>query len=99
MILTTTSTIEGRKIVEYQGVVFGEVVAGVDFWKDMAATLRNLVGGRSASYEDELVKARSAAMSELRERAGKLVSFFVAIGMIAALLVGFKGNKKDRDQE
>lgn len=72
MILTTTSTIEGRKIVEYQGVIFGEVVAGVDFWKDMAATLRNLVGGRSASYEDELVKARSAAMSELRERAEKL---------------------------
>lgn len=69
MILTTTPTIEGRTIVEYQGVVFGEVIAGVDFLKDIAASLRNIVGGRSGSYEDELVKARSAAMGELRERA------------------------------
>ena len=69
MILTTTPTIEGRTIVEYKGVVFGEVIAGVDFMKDIAASIRNFVGGRSASYEDELIKARSAAMGELRERA------------------------------
>lgn len=50
MILTTTPTIEGRTIVEYKGVVFGEVIAGVDFLKDIAASLRNFVGGRSASY-------------------------------------------------
>ena len=69
MILTTTPTIEGRTIVEYKGVVFGEVIAGVDFLKDIAASIRNFVGGRSASYEDELIKARSEAMAELRERA------------------------------
>lgn len=69
MILTTTPTIEGRQIVEYKGVVFGEVIAGVDFLKDIAASIRNFVGGRSASYEDELIKARSAAMDELIERA------------------------------
>ena len=69
MILTTTPTIEGRTIVEYKGVVFGEVIAGVDFLKDIAASFRNFVGGRSASYEDELIKARSAAMGELEERA------------------------------
>lgn len=69
MILTTTPTIEGRHIVEYKGVVFGEVIAGVDFLKDIAASIRNFVGGRSASYEDELIKARSAAMGELEERA------------------------------
>ena len=69
MILTTTPTIEGRTIVEYKGVVFGEVIAGVDFLKDIAASIRNFVGGRSASYEDELIKARSAAMGELEERA------------------------------
>ena len=69
MILTTTPTIEGRQIVEYKGVVFGEVIAGVDFLKDIAASIRNFVGGRSASYEDELIKARSAAMGELEERA------------------------------
>ena len=65
MILTTILSIEGRQIVEYKGVVFGEVIAGVDFLKDIAASIRNFVGGRSASYEDELIKARSAAMGEL----------------------------------
>ena len=72
MILTTTPTIEGRTIVEYKGVVFGEVIAGVDFLKDIAASIRNFVGGRSASYEEELIQARSAAMSELSERAKRM---------------------------
>ena len=61
MIFTTTPTIEGRRIVDYKGVVFGEVIAGVNFLNDIAAEIRNLVGGRSAAYEDELIKARSAA--------------------------------------
>lgn len=69
MILTTTPTIEGRSIVEYKGVVFGEVIAGVDFLKDIAASIRNFVGGRSASYEEELIHARSQAMDELQQRA------------------------------
>ena len=69
MILTTTPTIEGRSITEYKGVVFGEVIAGVDFLKDIAASIRNFVGGRSGSYEEELIKAREAAMDEMRERA------------------------------
>ena len=72
MLLTTTPTIEGRTIVDYKGVVFGEVIAGVDFLKDIAASLRNFVGGRSGSYEDELIKARSEAMGEMRERAEAL---------------------------
>ena len=69
MILTTTPTIEGRTITEYRGVVFGEVIAGVDFLKDIAASIRNFVGGRSGSYEEELIRAREAAMDEMRERA------------------------------
>ncbi len=69
MILTTTPTIEGRTITEYKGVVFGEVIAGVDFLKDIAASLRNFVGGRSASYEEELINARSSAMGEMSDRA------------------------------
>ena len=69
MILTTTPTIEGRQITEYKGVVFGEVIAGVDFLKDIAASIRNFVGGRSGSYEEELIRAREAAMDEMRERA------------------------------
>ena len=72
MILTTTPTIEGRSIVEYKGVVFGEVIAGVDFLKDIAASIRNFVGGRSASYEEELIHARSQAMDELHQRATQM---------------------------
>ncbi len=69
MILTTTPTIEGRTIVEYKGVVFGEVIVGVNFIKDFAASLRDIFGGRSNSYEKELVAARDTAMNELRTRA------------------------------
>ena len=69
MILTTTPTIEGRTIVEYKGVVFGEVIAGVDFLRDIAASIRNIVGGRSGSYEEEPINAREQAMDEMRQRA------------------------------
>ena len=50
MILTTTPTVEGRTIIEYKGVVFGEVITGVNFIKDIKASLRDIVGGRSGSY-------------------------------------------------
>ena len=63
--LTTTPTIEGRRIVEYKGIVFGEVISGVDFVKDFAAGLTNFFGGRSNSYEGELQKAREQALAEL----------------------------------
>ena len=69
MILTTTPTIEGRKIVEYKGVVFGEVIVGVNFIKDVAASLRDFFGGRSNTYEKELIAARDTAMNELKARA------------------------------
>ena len=69
MILTTTPTIEGRTIIEYKGVVFGEVISGVNFLRDFAAAIRNIVGGRSGSYEEELVRARDQAMNELASRA------------------------------
>ena len=72
MILTTTPSIEGRTISEYRGVVFGEVVAGVKFRRDFAASIRNFVGGRSGSYEDELIRARTQAMNEMSERASQL---------------------------
>ena len=68
MILTTTPTIEGRTITEYKGVVFGEVISGVNFIRDFAASIRNIVGGRSGSYEDELIEARSKAMNEMAAR-------------------------------
>ena len=69
MILTTTPTVEGRTITEYRGVIFGEVIEGVNFLRDFAASIRNVVGGRSGSYEEELVNARNNAMRELESRA------------------------------
>ena len=72
MILTTTPTVEGRTIIEYKGVVFGEVISGVNFIKDFKASLRDIVGGRSGSYEQELINARAQALRELEERARQL---------------------------
>ncbi|HYE83377.1 MAG TPA: putative heavy metal-binding protein [Clostridia bacterium] len=69
MIVTTTPSVEGRKIVEYKGIVFGEVISGVDFIKDFAAGLTNFFGGRSGSYEGELIEAREKAVSEMVSRA------------------------------
>ena len=62
MILTTTPNIEGCTILEYKGVVFGEVIAGVNFIKDFGASIRNFIGGRSSSYESELLQERAMQM-------------------------------------
>ncbi len=72
MIVTTTPSVEGKKIVDYKGVIFGEVIAGVDFVKDFAAGLTNFFGGRSNSYEGELIEARQAALKEMEERARRM---------------------------
>ena len=72
MILTTTTTIEGHNITEYKGIVFGEVVSGVNFLKDFAAGIRNFIGGRSGSYESELITARENALREMEERARRM---------------------------
>ncbi len=72
MIITTTQVIEGKQIIEYKGVIFGEVISGVDFIKDFAAGLTNFFGGRSNSYEGELIKARENALAELEERARQI---------------------------
>ena len=69
MIITTTPSVEGKKIVAYRGIVFGEVISGVDFVKDFTAGLSNFFGGRSGTYEEELVQARSQAMREMEQRA------------------------------
>jgi uncharacterized protein YbjQ (UPF0145 family) len=69
MIITTTPSIEGKRIIEYKGVIFGEVITGVNFLKDFAAGLTNIFGGRSGSYEGELIEARNNALEELVKRA------------------------------
>ena len=72
MILTTTPSVEGRTITGYHGIVFGEVISGVNVIKDFAAGLSNFFGGRSATYEDELMRARTQALAELEQRATQL---------------------------
>lgn len=72
MIITTTPSIEGKTITEYKGVVFGEVISGVNFIKDFAAGLSNFFGGRSGTYEDELIQARENAMREMENRARQM---------------------------
>ncbi|NLG37356.1 MAG: putative heavy metal-binding protein [Clostridiales bacterium] len=69
MLVTTTPGVEGRKITQYLGIVFGEVISGVDFVKDFAAGLTNFFGGRSSSYEGELIAARESAIREMTDRA------------------------------
>ena len=72
MIISTTPTLEGKKIIQYKGIVFGEVVSGVDFVKDFAAGLTNFFGGRSNSYEGELISARQNAIDEMADRARQI---------------------------
>ena len=72
MVVTTTNAVEGRKVVEYKDIVFGEVITGINFFKDIGAGLRNMFGGRSQGYEDELCNARNEALEEMKRRAASL---------------------------
>lgn len=69
MILTTTPQIEGHPIREYKGVVAGETIIGANAFKDFFAGIRDIVGGRSGSYEKVLMKARTTSMNEMAQRA------------------------------
>ncbi len=72
MQLTTTPSIEGRKITRYCGIVAGEAVLGANVFKDLFASIRDIVGGRSGTYEKELRKARQIALDELSAQAGEM---------------------------
>jgi len=72
MIISTTPTLENKKITTYYGVVTGEAIIGANLFKDLFAGIRDLVGGRSASYEKELQNARKIAIDEMCERAKNL---------------------------
>ncbi len=70
--LTTTPTFEGRGITRYCGIVNGEAILGANIFKDLLAGLRDIVGGRSATYERELAKTRAIALDQLCQRAREL---------------------------
>lgn len=72
MIVTTTPSVEGKRITSYKGIVCGEVISGVNFIRDLAASFTNFLGGRSGSYEDELIQARQSALDEMEQRAADL---------------------------
>ena len=72
MILSTTPTLEGRAIADYLGVVTGEAILGANIFKDLFAGIRDIVGGRSGAYEQELAKARTIAMEEMAAAAAAL---------------------------
>ena len=69
MIVTTTPTVEGHRVSRYCGIVAGEAVLGANLFKDLFAGIRDLVGGRSGTYERELQNARELALAEMQARA------------------------------
>lgn len=69
MILTTTPQLEGKTIKEYKSIVFGETIIGANIFKDLFASVRDIVGGRSGAYEKVLQEARETAMNEMAQRA------------------------------
>jgi uncharacterized protein YbjQ (UPF0145 family) len=72
MIVSTTPTLEGRTIAEYRGLVTGEAILGANIFKDLFAGIRDIVGGRSGAYEQELAKARTIAIQEMEALAASL---------------------------
>ena len=72
MILSTTNSIEGKKVVKYLGLVSGDAILGANIFRDFFASIRDIVGGRSAAYEKELRKAKDIAIGEMREQAKNL---------------------------
>lgn len=69
MIVTTTPSVEGKSITAYHGVVVGEAILGANVFRDIFASITDIVGGRSGAYEEELAKARQIALDELEQRA------------------------------
>lgn len=69
VLITTTPTLEGKKILNYLGLVSGEAILGANIFKDFFAGIRRIVGGRSAAYEQELRKAKDVAIQEMTEQA------------------------------
>lgn len=72
MLLTTTNTLEGKTISRYHGLVSGEAILGANIFKDFFAGIRDIVGGRSAAYEEELRKAKEIALGEMQAQAAAL---------------------------
>lgn len=92
MIITTTPSVEGRRVTQYCGVIAGEAILGANMFKDIFAGIRDLVGGRSGTYERELQRAREIALKELQEHAQELGANAVVGVDIAYEVLGSGGS-------
>ena len=72
MLVTTTNTVEGRRVLEYKGLVAGEAILGANLFRDLFASIRDIVGGRAGAYEKVLSDARETAIEELTAKAERL---------------------------
>ena len=72
MIVTTTPGLEGRRIVRYVGIASGEAIVGANLFRDLFASVRDIVGGRAGAYENVLASARETALDEMRETAERM---------------------------
>ena len=92
MLILTTPTIEGKKIIEYHGLVTGDSLLGANLYKDMFSGVRDVVGGRTSKYEEELTNARELALKSMEEEAERkglrMASVISSIGRAAVPAAG-----------
>ncbi len=93
MLIVTTPTIEGKKITEYYGLVTGESLLGANVYKDLFSGVRDVVGGRTSAYEEELKKARTLALDSMAEKAKeKGANAIIGVRLAYQNLGGTMGN-------
>jgi uncharacterized protein YbjQ (UPF0145 family) len=93
MLVTTTPNVEGKKITKYFGLVSGEAIMGANIFKDFFAGIRDIVGGRSAAYEEELRKAKDIAVQEMMQQASAMgANAVVAVDLDYETIGGGTGN-------
>ncbi|WP_405289829.1 YbjQ family protein [Methanobrevibacter sp.] len=93
MILTSSNTLENKKIIEYKGLVTGESLIGSNIYKDIFSGVRDVVGGRTTQYEEEIEKARSIALKSMKEKAESLgANAIIGIKIAYDNLGGTMGN-------
>jgi len=93
MLVLTTPSIDGKKILKYHGIVSGEAILGANIFKDFFAGIRDIVGGRSAAYEKELRKAKEIAISEMSDAAADLgANAVIAVDLDYETIGGGSGN-------
>ena len=94
MILTSSNTLENKKIIEYKGLVTGEALIGSNIYKDLFSGVRDVVGGRTSKYEEEIQKARDLTLNSMIEKAKHLNAnaiIMMSLGIVAGMLGGVIG--------